>query len=175
MNTNEQDFSFLKQALPQLQEYLLSNELYWPLGAAMPRLTPGSLLLAIARVSVFQSVESSELHNQLDEIRKKWRSAWEKKVGREIASRLRLWSQFLADYSNSPDQNVDSYPSEIRGRVILQLLLDELPDCPDRTAIEQLDPVLRAHLLPGKFLWDAQLQVVFPVTDFWFLYGKLNI
>jgi len=173
MKTSDQDISFVSQALPQMQDYLLSNELYWPLSGSLPRLTPGSLLLTILRLRVYQPSEAQKAGIQLDVLRTKWHTAWEKKVGRELANRMRLWSQFLSDFTNSPEQNADSYPSEARGRAILQLLLAELPEPPEMAPLAQLDSILKAHLIPSGFIWDAPLQAAFPASDFWFLYGKL--
>lgn len=173
MTSNEQDLRFLKQAAPQLQEYLLSNELYWPLSGSLPRLTPGSLLLALARLRVNAPGKAQRLEAQVETTRAKWRTTWEKKAAREVANRIRLWSQFLSDYINAPEQNLDSFPTEARGRAILQLLLDELPDAPEKTILAELDGRLKSRLTPGEFLWEPDLQPVFPKSDFWFLYGNL--
>jgi len=173
MTSDNRDLLFLKEALPQMQEYLLSNELYWPLGAAMHRLTPGSVLLSLARLQGSLPSEVQNIRQQLESIRGKWRAAWDKKAAREISNRLRLWSNFLADYANAPEQCAGAYPGEVRGRVILQLLLLEAPDSPDNAALAELDGMLKTHLHPDRFLWDAGLQVVFPKENFWFLYGKL--
>jgi hypothetical protein len=177
MTLNEMDLRFVKEAVQQLQDYLLSNELYWPLSGSLPRLTPGALLLEIARLRVFPGASSADVQRlaaQVDATRLKWRSAWEKKVAREVTNRMRLWSQFLLDYSNAPDQNLESYRTEARGRAILQLLLAELPESPERLTLEELDGRLKSHLIQGDFIWEPELQPVFPKSDFWFLYGSLR-
>ena len=172
MTIDDPDLRFLNEALPQLQDYLLSGELYWPLSGSLPRLTPGALLLVLTRIRVTQPGMAPKLQQQFEVTRTKWHTAWEKKVAREISNRLRLWSNFLADFANSQEQTADSYPAEVRGRAILQLLLPELPDSSLATALVELDMALEAQLHPSEFLWDARLQVVFPKDDFWFLYGK---
>ena len=173
MKNTAQDIRFFAEAMPQLQDYLLSNELFWPLSGSLPRLTPGCILLTMARMSVFQPVEAQRLGIQLKVVRAKWHSAWEKKVIREIGNRTRLWAQFLSDYKNSPEQNVASYANEVRSRTILQLLLKEYLVAPEKPDLDQCDSILSSCLVTGAFLWDAELQVVFPADDFWFLYGKL--
>ncbi len=173
MTSTEQDLRFLTESLPQLQVYLLSNELYWPLNASLPRLTLGAVLLALARVSAIQPDEAKGLAEQLETIRAKWRVAWEKKAARETANRLRLWSNFLSDYRNAPEQHADAYPQEVRGRVILQLLLAEAPDAPEKSALAELDAMLKSRLISGNFVWNVALQPAFPKTDFWFLYGTI--
>jgi hypothetical protein len=173
MTSTEQDLLFLTESLPQLQDYLLSNELYWPLNASLPRLTLGAVLLALARVSASQPEEAEKLRGQLETIHSKWRVAWEQKSARETANRLRLWSSFVSDYRNAPDQHADFYPQEVRGRVILQLLLAEAPDAPEKSALADLDTMLKSRLVSGNFVWNAALQVAFPKNDFWFLYGTI--
>ncbi|HEY3312667.1 MAG TPA: hypothetical protein VGK00_13585 [Anaerolineales bacterium] len=173
MSDSNTDVRFVTEAVPQLQDYLLSNELYWPLSGSLPRLTPGSLLLALARLQVSAPLEARRWGEQIESIRNKWRSAWEKKAAREAANRLRLWSQYLSDTIAAPDQNMDSYRTEVRGRAILQILLANLPDAPETAALAELDAHLKKHLVPGEFIWETDLQAAFPRKEFWFLYGNL--
>ncbi|HEY5573072.1 MAG TPA: hypothetical protein VIK64_08690, partial [Anaerolineales bacterium] len=56
MPSAEYDLGYLRAAVAALEDYLMSNELYWPIGAASPagepdypRLTLGGLLLAQKR------------------------------------------------------------------------------------------------------------------------------
>jgi hypothetical protein len=165
----------LNEALPQLQEYLLSNELYWPLSSSLPRLTPGSLLLAMVCVRATSPMDAHRLDGQMEAIRAKKPTAWGKKVEREITNRFRLWSQFLSDYKNTPDQNQDWYLGEIRGRTILQLLLVEHPEpvTPEKMALVDLEKSLKIRPIPGKFLWEPELEPFFEKNEFWFLFGKL--
>jgi len=166
MTSIEPDRRFLTESLPQLQDYLLSAELYWPLGASLPRLTIGAVLLALARLGATQPQEAGRLETQVEAVHAKWRAAWEQKSARETANRLRLWTQFLADYRNAPEQHADSYPQEVRGRAILQLLRAD--------QVSETDVFLKSRLVPGGFIWDADLESAFPKADFWFLYGKLK-
>ena len=173
MTLFDQDLRFLKESEVSLQEYLLSNELYWPLSASLPRLTPGSLLLALACCRVSAPVEAQKVFIQIEIVQKKWPTAWGKKATREITNRLRLWSEFLSDYLKAPDQDLESYRTEARGRTILQLLLVDIPEPQAVKALADLDDVVKTHLLPCEFLWEPELQPVFPKSDFWFLYGNL--
>ncbi len=169
----DQDLRFLKEAVGQLQEYLLSNELYWPLNATLPRLTPGALLLSLARCQMTAPLGAQNFITQIEAIRNRWRSAWEKKSAREFSNRLRLWSEYLSDCIKAPDQNFESYRTEVRGRTILQLLLIEMPEPPELKALTDLDAVLKTSLIPGEFLWELEIQPFFPKSDFWFLYGEI--
>lgn len=173
MSNSDQDLTFVRESIPQLQEYLLSNELYWPLSGSLPRLTPGSLLLALMRMQATNPLEAQRMESHLEVVRNKWRSAWEKKEGREATNRLRLWSQYLSDTLSAPDQNMESYKTEVRGRAILQILLRDLPDAPERAAVADLDARLRSRFVSGDFTWEKEVQAAFPRADFWFLYGTL--
>jgi hypothetical protein len=172
MTSTVQDIQFLTKSLPQMQDYLLSNELYWPLSNSLPRLTIGSVLLSLACLDVTRPDNARKFRAELEPTRTRWRTAWEKKAAREMANRLQLWSQYLSDYRHAPE-SAGSYSTEVRGRAILQLLLPELPDPSEKMALAELDAVLKTRLVSGKFVWETGLQAAFPTTDFWFLYGKL--
>ncbi len=165
MNADE---FFLNEALPQLKEYLLSAELYWPLGGTLPRLTPGAFLLALTRLSVTQPSAAQNARRQLELLTEQWRSAWEQKTLRETANRLRLWSAFLTECEETARRQDASYTGEARGRVILQLLGCASPE------LAALDARLARLFAPGNFIWEAPLMAAFPQPDFWFLYGSLK-
>ncbi|PWH17453.1 MAG: hypothetical protein DDG60_02370 [Anaerolineae bacterium] len=161
------DQKFLEEALPQLQEYLLSGELYWSLGGSLPRLTPGNLLLAIKRLEAHNPAAAWRWQGKLEAIQTKWQNAWEKKAARETTSRLRLWAQFLEEQVKDQPASRAHYATSVRERVILQLLQPNAPQ------LAELDARLRSHFRAGEFVWDALYQSVFPESTFWFLYGSL--
>lgn len=177
MSSDSADKSYLEAGIPVLGDYLLSKELFWPISArgySLPRLTIGGILLAQARLEARREPVPS-LSNQLDGIRSKWRVAWDTKAIREFQSRMRLWSNFLADYRNDPENHGDTYQYEVRTRVMLGLLLDEIPQ--EEIGVEsfnQLDETLRALLISSDFIWNADLESGFPREQFWYLYGRLR-
>ena len=177
MSSVEKDKAYLEASIPELEAYLLSNELYWPItarGYDLPRLTIGGILLARARLGARgERIES--LVTQLDAVHSKWRVAWEKKASRGFQARFRLWSNYLKDYRQNSEGNADAYPSEVSNRVMLQLLLAELPAPPSEAgALSQLDRTLRASFVSGDFIWETDLQPGFPREEYWFLYGNLR-
>lgn len=183
VNTIEKDRLFLESGIGELSAYLLSNELYWPVsarGADLPRLTIGGLLLSRARLralstSAPERAALSKLERPLEAVRSKWRSAWERKAGREVRARFDLWMNYLQDYRQDPGQHADSYPQEVRWRVMLHFLLNELAAPPAEAApLAELDAFLRRVLIPGRFIWEAALEVGFPRDEYWFLYGSLK-
>ena len=177
MTPVEKDKSYLEASISELETYLLSQELYWPISARgfdLPRLTIGGILLTQARLEACgERIEA--LVARFDGIRSKWRVAWETKAGREVGARMRLWSNYLTDYRQNPEGQADLYPHEVRYRVMLHLLLAELPaPAPEQVALPQLDSLLRANLTAGDFIWESDLQVGFPREVYWFLYGRLR-
>jgi hypothetical protein len=177
MTSADQDRAYLETGIPELNDYLLSDELYWPVSARgfnLPRLTIGGLLLAKTRLEA-QGERIELLASQLDAVRSKWQVAWETKAGQEFRSRFRLWGNYLLDYLQTPESHADAYSHEVRNRAILELLRPELPaDLPERAALASSDGALRSRLLPGDFIWEPEVQTGFPRDEYWFLYGTLR-
>jgi hypothetical protein len=184
----EHDFGYLRAAIPILEKYLLSKDLYWSLAdsaprgePAFPQLTIGNLLLAHARLNARQlsfelQVELELLDNQIWAIATKWRQAWQNKSGRDFTARLRLWRDYLEDYRAQPENHVDRYPYEVGRRVQLELLANQLEEIPtvEQELLAGLDKVLAAVFVPGVFAWDADLASGFPKPPFWYLYGRVG-
>jgi hypothetical protein len=173
MTTLERDSRFLSAALPDLESYLLSETLYWPLGGSLPRLTPGTLLLSLRRLEALDPFTARKWQARFDSVRAKRRTAWEQKTLQEIRNRLRLWSASISEWQSDEDERRADYAGAISGRVILQLLLQETSAPEEQTALEGLDHFLRAKLKPAPFLWEPRLEQAFSRDEFWFLYGKL--
>jgi len=176
MSTLSQDKNFLTAGIQELEKYLLSDELFWPLtgtGVNLPRLTIGGLLLARARLTARMAPQAIELH--MEAIQSKWRSAWERKAAREIHARFNLWRSYLEDYRQSPASHANDYPHQVQWRVMLQMLSGEvMSSLPEVEALTGLDQILKANWIPGDFVWDPDLVPSFPESIYWFLYGKLK-
>ncbi len=171
----ETDALYLKAGLEELESYLLSREVYWPLGrSSLPQLTLGNLLLTRLRLKARGLLSTAE-EARLEEQRYRWRVAWEKKARQEFRSRFRLWKNYLEDYSETPSAFAPDYPQEVRHRAILELLQAEMTTpLPETLQLEQLDEHLRAVFIPGPFIWEADLQPAFPKETWWYLYGRLR-
>jgi hypothetical protein len=163
-----------------LQDYLLSPELYWPApdtGEGMPRLSIGNILLSEARVraavlfgmSIGAGTQELEL---FDGVRARWRSTWAAKAGRELHNRISLWSNYLDDLAGDRGSNSQEYGYQVRLRVIITLLSQELlaPDKPSQEQMVMLDHRLQALTHSAAFVWDRELEAGFPRELFWFLY-----
>jgi len=173
----ENDKAFLEAGIPELEDYLLSNELYWPVSARglhVPRLTIGSLYLAEMRLKAV-GAHTPVYMERIEATRSRRRVAWENKANREFHSRSRLWQSYITEYRQAPEQNADAYPQEVRLRVILNLLLAEFYTPPaEQETVSRLDEVVRLNFVPGNFVWDTSLQTGFPCEEYWYLYGTLK-
>lgn len=177
MTSAEKDRAYLEAGIPEIESYLLSDELYWPISARgyeLPRLTIGGLLLAKIRLEA-RGERIEAFRSGLDSVRLKWRVAWESKASREFQSRFGLWKNYLMDYRQNPEGQADAYPHEVRNRVILQSLQTELPEgLPEQEALSPLDKIVRNNLSSADFIWEPELESGFPRDEYWFLYGNLR-
>jgi hypothetical protein len=189
MPTFEYDRRYVERGLEILEDYLLADDGYWPIGTpapagepAYPMLTLEGLKLSLLRLSVYRGRLTFEhqiekLAFELDILQKRWAVAWEKKAQRAYHARLAMWGNYLEEYSSLPDVHADRYVYEVRLRVFLAILTQDVGalDTGMHPALPPLDDFLKATLLPGKFIWDEELQVVFPADSYWYLYGRLPI
>jgi len=169
MSASASDRAYYESGIEDLENYLLATELYWPSRAPVPgltQLTPGGLLLVRARLTGWKATGLAASDARLDALRSKWRSAWEGKTRREVRARSERWREFLSGYRDDPRGVTRLYPQHVRQRAILALLGE---------ASDPMDGWLKELWRDGEFVWDANLQEGFPQTEFWFLYGKINI
>lgn len=179
---------YLQGGLKEVERYLLSDELFWPLNIApepwepsYPNLTLGSLLLYQAFAHPLAQTGSQQtalqkIEAEIETVKTKWRVAWERKASWEFKSRLRQWENFLKEVRIDPEDNTGYYRYEVRFRVMLDLLKPAGNDV-DPSYFEHLDSLdllLRALFTPGDFIWEPELAVEFPADKFWYLWGVLS-
>ncbi|OGO12056.1 MAG: hypothetical protein A2Y53_09280 [Chloroflexi bacterium RBG_16_47_49] len=183
----EYDLRYIKAGLEILEEYLLSDDVFWPLGVKppegdpdYPRLTLDWLLLIRTRLAAHPT--SGDQKNQVEQViselelnRSKWRVAWERKAAHCYQVRERMWRDYIQEYQDNPQENADRYRYEVRLRVMLELLKSEFrpQNIGEGDLLLSLDSYLKSTLIPGSFIWDPEIQAGFPRNTYWFLYGKL--
>ena len=187
MPSPEYDLRYLKAGIEQLEPYLLSSDVYWSIGARAPagetpypQLTIGGLLLARLRAqssikTSSQQVELEERSGRLNDLRMRWRVAWEGKASKEFHARLNLWKNFLEEYRANPETQYDRYTYEVTRRVMLHLLGAETENIPQaqRDLLASLDLLLHTIFISGDFIWDVTLTASFPQEQYWYLYGRI--
>jgi hypothetical protein len=157
----QKDKLYLAAGIPQLETYLLSKELYYPLSLGLPQLTLGGILLSLARMGN----EAANFEAQVGKIRSKWQSAWDAKSSREVRARSDLWANYLAEYRSDPKLEARLYPQNVGYRAMLSLL---------GKAEEDSDAFLKSVFKEGSFVWEEDCAPNFSREPFWFLYGTLK-
>ena len=146
---------YLRAGLREAERYLLSSDLFWPLNIVppldepiYPALTLGGLLLyhAFARPHADMDSKQStlqQLDNELEGVRTRWRVAWESKAKWEFKSRLRQWGNVIKEIRVDPEDNIPYYQYEVRLRVMLSLLQDDLQQVTQDDSEEDASEVRR--------------------------------
>ena len=182
------DLGYIAAALETLESYLLSRDLFWPVGGRPPSgegnypvLTPGGVLLSLARLrarrlSPANEAQLQRYEMQLESLRERWRVAWEQKAAWDYRSRLRQWGDYLEEALREPGGQMAYYVYEVRLRVMLALLeADGLGvEAEEHRALDLLDARLTSYWVDGDFLWGEELATGFPQETFWYLWGKLS-
>jgi hypothetical protein len=186
----EEDIALLCLSVEELERYLISKELYWPLYThpslklvnPRSRLTPGNLLLSMRRLSASEIegekkalVETKMV--EIDQLRSDWKSHWILKAQQEHNARMDLWHAYLEDLFDDRELYARNYPYSVRWRSILQLLGEEGIEFRESTlvSLSAMDENLKAVSLPGPFVWGEMIETGFPSSTFWFLYRKILV
>jgi len=159
--STEKDRQYLAAGVPQLQNYLLSGQLYYPLSMRLPQLTLGGILLSLKRMGTRAAVFEA----QVEEVRSKWRSAWEAKSSREVRARSELWMNYLSEYRDAPKAGARLYPQNVRYRAMITLL-GKIED--------DSDAFTKSVFQDGDFIWEAECAPNFERETFWYLFGTLK-
>ena len=186
METSGYDLEYLNIGMEEIQPYLLSEELFWPVSGRPSgnkpfflKMTIGNLLLSEHRLAVLSdedllspaaAAEFSRLQRGIQAVQMKWQVAWERKASREYDTRFNQWRKSLEDLRGDRYQNSPYYKNEIRLRVLLELLVEQIPD-KTQNDLGPLDKILRQMFKPGEFIWEADVAPGFPKGKYWYLYG----
>jgi hypothetical protein len=187
MHPHEYNLKLASIMLEEIEDYILSSEVFWPLskrsptGTPLPHLTLGGLLLTLNELKAqdkdmppSQRTDHDELLLDVERVRVKWAVGFERKAAQELRSRLNLWRAYLYDIEERVD-TAENYPYEVRHRVMFEHLAElsirqpEIKPWVDEMQI--LDTRLRSFFIPGEFVWDARLEDIYPKSTFWYLYG----
>ena len=187
MQSAEYDLKYLQAAVNQLEDYLLSEVLFWPIGVRepagtppYPKLTLGGLLLARIRARTMlnsqqDNIKFEQLDTDINQVRTKWTVNWGEKAAREFQVRLTLWRNYIEEYRVDPDSQYDRYAYEVSRRVQLELLSHETKSIPSAgfELLKNLDSFLQTTFVPGHFIWENYLIPGFLADPYWYLYGNL--
>ena len=157
----QKDNQYLSAGVPELENYLLSKELYYPLSLNLPQLTLGGVLLSLARMGT----QAAQFAAQVESIHSKWRAAWDGKSSREVRARSELWVNYLAEYREDPKSGARLYSQNVRYRAMLTLL--------GKAEVDS-DAFVKSVFTEGKFVWEEECAQNFPHKTLWYLFGALR-
>ncbi|HEY71544.1 MAG TPA: hypothetical protein G4O08_13285 [Anaerolineae bacterium] len=185
----DHNLSLVDAMMAEMEPYLLSGEVFWPLesrpprgGLAFPRLTLGGLLLTLDQLEAVQgeisTAQVADLRRQnmrMDQLRFKHAVALENKAAREAGSRLNLWRAYIGDLEEMPGR-AGNYAYEVRHRVMLTRLetfgAEHVDFLKAVSAAKSVDRRLRRVFKQEAFIWDERLQQTYPPQQYWYLYGQ---
>lgn len=183
MPSLEYDLAYLQACSGDLEDFLLSTVLYWPISGKppkgdppFPRLTLGGILLAQKRVDARGEELPVTVAQTLEAVKTRWQSNWERKAAEERTTRRKRWEDFLGSYPSDPAQHARDYPGKVYQRVSIKLLTREITtwDVEEPATIASLDRILRGVFVAGDFCWERELRQGFPEEEYWYLYGGLK-
>jgi len=183
---------FLRAALGQIKDFLLSKEIFWNLGLKSPKghppypqLSLGNALLSFERLLALkktgllskpQMLDIDEIALMLESLKNEWTSAWEAKVKNEYGLRLRQWARFVNEMSKSSQPEAGSFSSGLRNRAVMQTIKSDLPN--EGTAllseVASLDQHFKQLSKGTDFVWEKELKLHFSPDEYWFLYTQAN-
>ena len=78
----------------------------------------------------------------------------------------------MADLQGEKNQSKSSFKNDIRIRVLLELLLNQLKDEGQDVAeqLNELDLQFHALMKAAEFVWPPEIKGAFASEDYWFLY-----
>lgn len=180
----EADGAYLKLAVPDLKDFLLSGQLFWPIGSiptalgepGADTLSIGGTLVALARYQAARPAAAEPYVQQVADVRKTWRANWDKKAAKEFTARVKLWSQAVDEILQPGAGRSKLYLSRIRLRVMLEFLSQNNSEIPagDVMQLVLMDKRLQASLQDGEFVWEPEVKAAFPEQPFWYLYRTVS-
>ncbi len=180
MERVEYEAAYIKEGLDQFKPFLLSPEIFWNIQLKRPAKQPpypqlslGNMLLAVHIIKSDAKLEDHlKLIESFKQIKREWVRAWQKKAELEFNYRMKQWLRFLADLQGAKTQSESSFKNDIRIRVLLELLQNQLKDNGEHV-IDELNTLdLQFHQLmkAADFVWPSDIQGAFASEDYWFLY-----
>lgn len=175
MEETDQDLRYLTSGLEDLPQYLSSNNLFWPLGQISTPLTIGNLLFSLRRLLSNSRDEAAAqvLGRRLDQVRSANRALFQKKEQEEVSARVREWQNSVEDWQEN-GVDLPSLHTEMRNRVVLELLLSDLERVEIKTnlQIEGADQRFMEMTEAGEFISEKDLEKGFPQEPFWYLWRQ---
>jgi len=184
--TPEIDLAVVAAEVDELEEYIIKGDVYrtlrvqTPSGVQMVQMSGGDLLTRLYRLEGGRDHLPPDHRSRIKDLSLTARSTiyslrtrFHDLLQREIKTRLDSLNWFLDDVMGDPKRARVEYPYEIRNRQRIQLMAEELAENlpPElKQQIARTDDRIRLIAKPAGFLWDSQLEPIFPRERFWYIY-----
>lgn len=185
----ERDLREAEAMAESLVPYVHNEPLYGSVGgfgffapSTMPSLTIGALLMRLRRLNALCDQMNESQEKRLDaaaqrnaDVYSEWKVHYHKKLIREANSRLDAMKTFFDECRSNPPLCGQIYRPEVMRRTIVEEIftaMDELGinDEALSNKANATDSQLRRFVRSSDFIWDRQLQSVYPEYKFWWLY-----
>lgn len=174
--------------LRSFEDYLRRNELYGSIGGGFltggsnPQMTVGAILMRLRRLSELSQDLTDTQRNQLNdlearhnEVREAQTERYLQRMEREAHSRLDAMKRFFEECKEDLTVCPRIYKPEVLRRTITQELFLAMADANitsqelDEKA-KKTDAKLRGFVTETDFVWDKQLEPIYPQETFWWMY-----
>ena len=180
------DLAVLAAENDELQDYIVGNDLYrtvhvrTPEGDQTVQMSGGDVLTHIFRLAGEAERLTPDQQRRFTTVRTaaeqtiySLRTRFHALLNREVKARLDALNWFLDDAVADPKRARSEYPFEIRNRQRVEVILRELgsdllPELKQQLA--RVDGRIRVVAQPTGFIWDSQLEPIYPQNPFWYLY-----
>lgn len=183
-----EDLEVLAAMAAEMDEYLKSDVLYWPMvHGDMPKLTLGGYLIRQHRLQHLADTLSGAEREKWETAVHQFQEALAEKVVRteqraheELGVRARQWGAYLNDVQHERAVAAVNYETAVENRAMAAALVHFLQTPPyqlDTGAIPNLgmlDAGLRPYWQAGDFIWPAVWEKAYPKDEYWWLYGRVR-
>jgi hypothetical protein len=182
------DLTFAKVTGEQIDEYVHTEVLYYPIGAMngmqMPQLTLGMWQETVWRLKALgtqlnasERVIVDEAQAKVQRVRSRVPELYIAKARREFKSRLDVWGWYLDDVLAREPAAIppegQAYATQVHVRLKLELLKEDVAQTQDQIArLAADDRRLHMHFASGPFVWEPELASQAPADLYWWLYGR---
>ncbi|HHB90659.1 MAG TPA: hypothetical protein ENK60_05065 [Anaerolineae bacterium] len=147
----------------QLEDYLLSDKLFWqisvetPLGTRQPKMTLGALYERIQELEAHADELGPNDRQRLEKIKQAWDEAqrhfpdpWREKLRREFKSYMHNWKYFLEQRATNPERWAQDYQFEVRNRERARLVLQLLGPDAAQDFVQEFETVEKTLDVPPE-------------------------
>ncbi len=182
----DKDLNEAQTMAAALVPYIYEDELYGHVGSNIPSLTPGAVLMRVRRLRALrdqlnatQAETFKQIEQRVEAVKDEWGVHYQKKLAREVDARLRDIHTYIRECQEDPRSSANAYMVEALRRTLIQEALSDMGEAELHssglaTKVKAADSQLRRYVEPSDFIWDAQLQPIYPKETYWWLYTRAH-